>query len=44
MKDLTGELKNKKINNIKLLNYGFIKKIIVIFIKLKYIIINLKLL
>ena len=26
MKDLTGELKNKKINNIKLLNYGFIKK------------------
>ena len=39
MKDLTGELKNKKINNIKLL-----KKIIVIFIKLKYIIINLKLL
>ena len=26
MKGLTGELKNKKINNIKLLNYGFIKK------------------
>lgn len=26
MKNLTDELKNKKINNIKLLNYGFIKK------------------
>lgn len=42
MRILENELKNKTINYNELLKYGFIQKIEYIYIKLKYIMNNLK--